>query len=262
MKKQLLLLTTYILLNSFFTFAQVGIGTTNPQGALDVSNTTQGFLPPRVSLIATNIANPVVNPAGGLLPAGTLVFNTNTTSGNFAVFPGIYYWDGNNWVSLIKRAFKKEFAQTSILYTSTSAGYQDIPGLTNVSFVAPEDGTYQIIAHGYYSVDEANQTSGKDEVGWGEGIFRLNINGVNSYKYQHSESFHNNTTLADWYWLYNESTIIYYVTLTAGQTCNMSLSFDESATANLRVGGGGVIGNNVGFALANPCYITAVFIGN
>lgn len=261
MKLKLLLLTI-----SFSTFinsnAQVGIGTTAPQAALDVSHSSQGFLPPRVALFATNIASPVVNPNGGALPAGTVVYNTNTTSGSFAVFPGIYFWDGNNWVSMIKRAFKKEFTQSSILYTTTAAGFENIPGLTNVNFIAPEDGVYQIIAHGYYGVDEANQTSGKDEVGWGEGIFRLTVNGFNSYKYQHSESFHNNALNSDWYWLYNESTIIYYVTLTAGQTCNMSLSFDESAIANLRLGGGGIIGNNVGFALANPCYITAVFIGN
>jgi hypothetical protein len=40
---------TLALLLSTFTFAQVGIGTTAPKGALDVVSTTQGLLPPRMT---------------------------------------------------------------------------------------------------------------------------------------------------------------------------------------------------------------------
>ncbi|MDK2770981.1 MAG: hypothetical protein KYX68_01945 [Flavobacterium sp.] len=82
-------------------FAQVGVGTTTPNGALDVSSSTNGLIPPRVALTATNVAAPVVNPQGGALVPGTLVWNTNTAGAiPTNVAPGMYYWDGTRWVSL------------------------------------------------------------------------------------------------------------------------------------------------------------------
>ncbi|MBC7607690.1 MAG: hypothetical protein H7199_12160 [Burkholderiales bacterium] len=81
--------------------AQVGIGTTAPTGALDITSTTNGVVISRVALTATNVAAPVVNPQGGLLTAGTLVWNTNTAgiSPN-QVIPGFYYWNGTIWISV------------------------------------------------------------------------------------------------------------------------------------------------------------------
>lgn len=106
MKKNYLLFT---ILSTFFCFSQVGVGTTTPRGALDVSSNTQGLIPPQVALTATNIQAPVVNPQGGALPNGTLVWNINTAGvipNN--VSPGLYYWldtDGagplpGRWVSV------------------------------------------------------------------------------------------------------------------------------------------------------------------
>src|SRR5690606_4993106 len=94
------ILYSLLLLTSLGTFAQVGVGTTTPNGALDVSSTTNGFVPPRVALGATNVQAPVVNPQGGVIPAGTIVWNTATagTSPN-NVAPGLYYWDGSRWVA-------------------------------------------------------------------------------------------------------------------------------------------------------------------
>lgn len=88
------------MLFSLACFAQVGVGTTTPNGALDVSSSTNGFVPPRVALTATNAQAPVVNPQGGVIPAGTIVWNTATagTSPN-NVAPGLYYWDGSRWVA-------------------------------------------------------------------------------------------------------------------------------------------------------------------
>lgn len=93
------------LLLLFFTVsfqAQVGIGTTNPEGALDITSSTQGILIPRVSLLATNVAAPVVNPSTlGAPLTSTLVYN-NATAGTSttAVTPGYYYWDGSKWIRL------------------------------------------------------------------------------------------------------------------------------------------------------------------
>ena len=97
MKKQLVYLLVWFGLPML---AQTGIGTTTPHASakLEVASTTQGFLPPRVALTATNSASPINNPANGLM-----VFNTASAGASpFNVVPGYYYWDGTGlqWVSL------------------------------------------------------------------------------------------------------------------------------------------------------------------
>lgn len=93
-----------IIICSFLTFelsAQVGVGTTTPRGALDISSTTQGMVPPQVALTSLTVQAPVVNPQGGVIPDGTLVWNTNT-AGTIPnnVSPGLYYWLGTRWISV------------------------------------------------------------------------------------------------------------------------------------------------------------------
>ena len=97
MKKILFILFS---LASFDLYAQTGIGTTTPNASakLDVYSTDKGFLPPRVTLAATNSASPITSPANGLM-----VFNTVTAgSSPNQVVPGYYYWNGTSqqWVSL------------------------------------------------------------------------------------------------------------------------------------------------------------------
>lgn len=88
-------------LYSIFINAQVGIGTTYPNGALDINSTNQGLIIPRVSLTDVTLATPVINPTGGSLLTSTLVFNSNTTSlGVNSVYPGYYYWGGSRWIRL------------------------------------------------------------------------------------------------------------------------------------------------------------------
>lgn len=101
MKKYLL----FLVFSIYSLNAQVGIGTTTPQGALDLNPTiatNYGFAPPRVALTSTILQAPVVNPQGGVVPNGTLVWNTNTNSPTVAtaVAPGMYYWNGTRWISL------------------------------------------------------------------------------------------------------------------------------------------------------------------
>jgi hypothetical protein len=84
--------------------AQVRIGgLDNPHGSsildLNANNTIEsgvlGLALPRVALTATNVAAPVTNPVKGLE-----VYNTATDgTGATAVVPGIYYWDGTQWVA-------------------------------------------------------------------------------------------------------------------------------------------------------------------
>lgn len=82
-------------------YAQVGVGTTSPQAAFDITSTTQGILIPRIALTSRIVQAPVVNPQGGAVATSTLVYNTNTagTAPNNVV-PGFYYWSGSQWMAI------------------------------------------------------------------------------------------------------------------------------------------------------------------
>jgi len=117
MVKHFLLFTGLIL--SMQVFAQTGIGTTTPDASarLEVAATNKGFLPPRVSLSATNSASPITNPATGLV-----IFNTataGTTPNN--VLPGYYYWDGSKWNGLVDQGSLNSFSGFNPNYAQSNA---------------------------------------------------------------------------------------------------------------------------------------------
>lgn len=91
----------FLLLVSFYSFAQTGIGTTTPNASakLDVSSSNMGFLPPRIALTAANAFSPITGTSSAA--AGLLVYNTATagTAPNNVV-PGYYYWNGVSWVQI------------------------------------------------------------------------------------------------------------------------------------------------------------------
>ncbi len=101
MKKNYLLTVGMLLMAIFYSHSQIGVGTTAPQAALDITSATNGMLVPRVALAAKNTSAPVVNPQGGALVNGTFVWNTATagTAPN-NVLPGFYYWSGSAWVEV------------------------------------------------------------------------------------------------------------------------------------------------------------------
>jgi hypothetical protein len=77
--------------------AQVGINAGNadpdPSAGLDVNFPDKGFLPPRVSLVSTNAADPIVGPAAGLL-----VYNiAGAGVAPYDVKAGYYCWSGVQW---------------------------------------------------------------------------------------------------------------------------------------------------------------------
>ena len=91
------------------TFAQTGIGTTAPHASaqLEVSSTTKGFLPPRMTTVQRDA---IVNPATGLQ-----IYNTTTNTLEYNNASGwvslisnpngvnageMQYWDGSNWVNI------------------------------------------------------------------------------------------------------------------------------------------------------------------
>ena len=101
MNFKLVFIFLFFIFEAQSSFAQTGIGTTTPNASakLEVASSTQGFLPPRVALTATNVFSPIVGTSN--LAAGLLVYNTATagsTPNN--VVPGYYYWNGTLWVQI------------------------------------------------------------------------------------------------------------------------------------------------------------------
>lgn len=67
-------LTFIFLFIPLILWSQVGINTANPQAALDINVTDQGFLPPRVEILSkTDVAN-VTRPDGTAPTIGTIVY--------------------------------------------------------------------------------------------------------------------------------------------------------------------------------------------
>ncbi|MGX7666983.1 hypothetical protein [Flavobacterium pedocola] len=80
-----------LILTGFASQAQVGVGTTTPQGAMDITSTTDGLLVPRVALVNTTTAT-VSTPT-----TSEIVYNTATIND---VTPGFYYWSGTQWIRI------------------------------------------------------------------------------------------------------------------------------------------------------------------
>ena len=115
--------------------AQTGIGTTTPSASakLEVASSTQGFLPPRLALTATNAASPVSSPTTGLIVYNTATIGTAPNN----VVPGYYFWNGSAWVNFIASNTSTGLTndQTGTSYTLTSADNGKIITLNNASAI-------------------------------------------------------------------------------------------------------------------------------
>ncbi|HBY67659.1 MAG: hypothetical protein CMC07_04955 [Flavobacteriaceae bacterium] len=119
--KLLIFVSTLVI--TFNSFAQVGISTTTPEAALDVTSSNNGILIPRVALTSITSAGPVVNPNGGGAPViSTLVYNDGTGGLSPA---GFYYWNGSSWSKLIDTTPDVYFGKAII----NSTGNIDITGI-------------------------------------------------------------------------------------------------------------------------------------
>lgn len=257
------------LYSSLTIHAQVGIGTTSPGAALDITSTTTGFLMPRIALTDINIAAPVVNPASGALEVGTMVFNTATTAGITGVVPGLYFWDGAKWVPQFQRGFEKRYVQSAdLMVAKTASTYTNIPGLAALSFTVPYDGIYQFTLTGYLGAETPLGTVSfqDNHFGWVEGNFKLTINGVDYKKYSYSTSYYNHSSSQQYFELFNESNVIIKIPLTAGSTCTLNASYNGVATdgfgtaAQNTVALSHVIGRAAAI-LGNECEINVIYLG-
>jgi hypothetical protein len=181
MKNTLALLFTF---TCFTAFSQVGVGTTTPAGALDINSSTQGMIPPRVALTATNVAAPVVNPQGGALVAGTIVWNT-ATSGTVPnnVAPGLYYWDGTRWVAFAGSPGGLDWALSGNSGTTAGTNFLGTTDAQDIRFHTNGNERARILSGGTIGVNSNGAASIQVNVvaaGTNEGVAAINNNTVSN----------------------------------------------------------------------------------
>lgn len=111
MKTQSIFKTFLMVVFTTTTFAQVGIGTTNPHPSaiLELNASNKALLLTRVALTGTNDVTTIPTPT-----AGMIVYNTADTAGATAVKANnLYRFNGTNW----------DFFVDNDLLTSTVAGF-------------------------------------------------------------------------------------------------------------------------------------------
>lgn len=266
MKRYLFFISLFI---TGIIHAQVGIGTTTPNAALDVPAGTNnyGFLMPRVALTATNVAAPVKNPATGtfltntVAEIGTLIFNTATAGVTpNAVIPGIYYWNGTQWVGQFFKGYDKYNKQTADMFLAKNATtFTNIVGLTALTFTAPYEGIYQFTFTGYLGSEKP--TAFGQNIGWVEGQFKFTVNGTDYYKYQYSNSYIQG--VQQYFQLFNECNVTQRIVLTAGQVVTMNASYrgdGQDGYTNNTTDLAHVVGK-VGAALGNECEVNVIYLG-
>ncbi|SRX75389.1 hypothetical protein [Aequorivita antarctica] len=219
---------------STIAFAQVGINTTDPKGVIDFNSSTLGVVYPNVALLATNDPTPVVNPQGGPIVEGTVVYNTNTTNNGLItdIYPGIYVWNGSEWVVHYKKRQSALHNQTALLRTESNfvGGYQDVPGLgisDAKTFTAKYSGLYRIEVKTNFAGGRT-ETNSSIFVSQATGQFRFLFGGTPySFETKAFSAFSSYIGGGKHYeGIWKESYETTYVNLNAGTTYPFSLSFD------------------------------------
>lgn len=219
-------------------YSQVGIGTTKPQGMLDLQNSNfQGVVFPKASLTSTTSSAPIVNPNGGALVAGTAVFNTSTVND---VTPGIYLWDGTRWIPQYRREDHKVVSQTTLLQrialgsTANNTSASDwvyVNGLgTGNTFTPQYTGTYKIRVNQQFAAGKVKPPTAPSLISMAteEGYFRFTFNGTKYLTYSHSYSMYTGNINSGVYYeqFPHDTQLTLYLYLTAGTAYSFSLEFD------------------------------------
>lgn len=110
MKKLLVLFYFILLIFQFATAQNVGIGTNTPQAALEVSSTTNGFLPPRMTYVQRN---DIVNPEKGVI---VFCLDCGDNGGE------LQYYNGSAWLNMIGAA--AQVPNTTVNLPSVIVGTQ------------------------------------------------------------------------------------------------------------------------------------------
>lgn len=250
--------------------AQVGIGTVTPDGVLDLNDDSgtnkYGLVLPRVALTRTDVAAPVVDPSPGAspgtLPIGTVVYNTATTYfDGYSVYPGIYMWDGVDWINEFPKKNAEIFKQDNsggALRTITTGSYQNIPGLLNRTFTPAYSGTYKIELSINWGGGQLDNLGTGTDVAVMTGIFNFTFDGVDELFPVHTWSGrHGGGT--QYYDIWEQSTTVFYKQLVANTSYTFSLRFDQTVANGFVDNGNSGVG--MGWLGGDiPCTIEFVYL--
>jgi len=148
------------LLFSSLTFAQVGVGTENPESSamFQVESSNKGVLITRVPLSGTNDTTTIASPTEGLL-----IYNTAMASfGSTAVSPGFYYYNGTEWKRLLNSG---NVVSNTASITANTLAISNLPGAVFKGNTTVASNIYtatQDFVFGSSSLDNVSGTSDDD----------------------------------------------------------------------------------------------------
>ncbi len=209
--------------------AQVVIGgTTIDDGAIfQMKSSNKGLMIPKVSLTArTDVTT--IDPGN---VEGLWVYNVaNSGSGLDRVAPGFYFWDASKWVRIYNEGFTVQFEQTETQRSADNTTIYTLPGLDQ-DVVAPYTGTYEIHVTGYIACPSADDTSRDGTV---VGAYMLEIDNVKVAESMVSS----NTKIVTSHFqaLGRQTTFVYHVDLSAGQSYNFKVRTRQWMHENAKLG--------------------------
>lgn len=252
------LLTICALFCSMSIIAQVGIGTDSPRGALDIFSSTQGLVYPVVELARTDVQT-MINPSGAVnIEPGTTVFNSITADeGIYSIYPGMYTWDGVEWIPQFNKRDYKLVEQTADLRTGShdgvygTGGDQDIVFSDN-SFVPRNYGNYKVLVTIHYAAGAVDPQSGPLYVNFAanEGDFDFTFNGttttrsVGSYSGYNNDKMFNGGSALVFDNQFKQTTFSMIEELNRGVSYPFTLTFNQEYSDGIKSDGDGPSGND------------------
>jgi len=156
MKAKFLILFLFL---SITAFAQVGIGTTNPNASavLDVNSSAKGVLIPQIALTGTTDNTTILNPANSLL-----IYNTSQVND---VSPGYYYREGTKWLRIVNSGDSKKWSLSGNSGTSVGTNFIGTTDLQDFAIYTNNAEAIRIKSNGNVGIGTSNPGEQLDVTG-------------------------------------------------------------------------------------------------